>query len=749
MTDQTGRKRPAKESLRAVFRAIQTGKSRGASFSSRSHGSGGLSATWPPTLAMTATLSSEVNPMPTARRRPSFELLEERNLLSVYGLPWPDPKQLTVSFVPDGTSVVGTPSSLYKALNASMPTVQWKTDVLQALQSWAALGNINVGVVSDDGRALGSPGPLQGSPGVGDIRVAARPLSHDEIAIGSPYDPFGGWAGTIVFNSDATFGDSSSALENFLSAAVHEAGHVFGFADQHTDPSSVMYNVDSGAVTSPSPADAAALQTLYGARQGDPFEGIVGNGSFPTATPLVFNSSSAVNADVSTLTDKDVYSFLYSSRDAGPIAVDLRAAGLSLLTPKVSVYTATGQLVDSAQSTDPLNNNVTLTLPTGLEGGIYYVQVNSAQSNVFGIGGYRLAVGSVSQALAAVTASDALTSTSNGHGNNQIGSATTWAPSTSGTDARWPYTLTASLASRSDVDFYSVQTNSNTPGTALLTVTDLQSGTLTPVLTVFDSHRDPLNLDVLNSGTGGETVQVSGVTPNASLYIEVSSAPTSASIAPADYFLAMTFLSTPITNPTFASGTLTAPVPVDFRTLVVDSTRLFHFDLSGTTTVGSPPSAVLATVFDSSEKAVLNLRDIAGAGSSSGDVVLNPGTYIIRVIAATQTYAPLSPFSYTLSGQIRDDPDGPNPSDTTFQATGANPNGPPDDSGTWTNNGTTYYSNTLQTQEAHPGFRGAGSRGVISTIRWACSRNREDIDSAPGRPGDEQYPGPDRRRQVL
>jgi hypothetical protein len=140
-------------------------------------------------------------------------------------------------------------------------------------------------------------------------------------------------------------------------------------------------------------------------------------------------------------------------------------------------------------------------------------------------------------------------------------------------------------------------------------------------------------------------------------------------------------------------------VPVDFRTLVVDSTRLLHFELSGTTPAGSPPSAVLATVFDASEHADFNIRAIAGAGSSSGDVILDPGTYIVRVIAATKTGDPLSPFAYVFGGQIRDDPDGPNGSDTTFLTTGPDPNGPPDDSGTWTKNGS--YSNTLQLQDVY------------------------------------------------
>src|SRR6266446_3308719 len=93
------------------------------------------------------------------RRRPSLELLEDRRLPATFGLPWPDPQHLTLSFAPDGTAAGSAPSVLGQTLNALMPTTTWQLDILRAFQSWAVLGNINIGLVSDNGQPGGQPGP--------------------------------------------------------------------------------------------------------------------------------------------------------------------------------------------------------------------------------------------------------------------------------------------------------------------------------------------------------------------------------------------------------------------------------------------------------------------------------------------------------------------------------------------------------------------------------------------------------------
>ena len=630
------------------------------------------------------------------RRRPSLEILEDRNLLSVYGLAWPNPEHLTVSFVPDGTSIDGTPSNLFAKIGAELP--QMETDVLQAFQAWSVNGNTNIAVATDDGRPLDSPGPEQGVPGVGDIRIAAEPLPNNEIAIGSPFSTLGGWDGTIIFNSNANFGDGPNALENFLSAALHEAGHVFGFADETTNPDSAMYDIDTGGMTTLSSTDVTALQSLYGVRQPDSYEGPMGNASFLNATPIVYGSSQAIDADITTLTDKDTYSFTVPCCGANSLTVNVQTAGVSLLTPKLTVYNTLGVAVGSETSTNPLNNNVSVTIANPVPG-VTYAQVQSGQSGVFGIGGYRLAAGTTTEAQASIASPDPTTYTANAS-DHQFSTAISLSPSTPGTDGRWPYAFTAGLTSASDLDFYKIQTGSTTPGATLVTVSNLQTSGLTPVVTVYNAQHVALAAKVMNSGPGGETLQMFGVAANSTLYVEVSAASGSTSSASDNYFLGLTYVSTPITSPTLASHTLTASSPLDFQSLVVDSTRVYHFDLSSSTAAGSPASAVLMTIFNASDNAVFNLTSYAGEGSATGDVVLPPGTYIVRMIAATQTGVALPTFSFVLGGLLRDDPDGPNPLDPTMNPGGSNSSGPPQDPGSWTDTGSSG-SGTLQQAEIY------------------------------------------------
>src|SRR5437870_2690660 len=93
-------------------------------------------------------------PMP--RSRPLFlERLEDRSMPATSGITWPDGGQLTLSFVPDGTPVAGSTSSLFRTLNAAAPTATWEREILRAFETWTANANLNVGVVSDGGQPLG------------------------------------------------------------------------------------------------------------------------------------------------------------------------------------------------------------------------------------------------------------------------------------------------------------------------------------------------------------------------------------------------------------------------------------------------------------------------------------------------------------------------------------------------------------------------------------------------------------------
>ena len=81
------------------------------------------------------------------RKRLEMESLEDRAVPATFGVPWSDARNLTLSFVPDGTPIAAHTSTLFQTLNAQQPTAAWQRTILQAFQTWAVNANINIGLV--------------------------------------------------------------------------------------------------------------------------------------------------------------------------------------------------------------------------------------------------------------------------------------------------------------------------------------------------------------------------------------------------------------------------------------------------------------------------------------------------------------------------------------------------------------------------------------------------------------------------
>src|SRR5215208_1529207 len=90
---------------------------------------------------------------PARRSRPLLESLESRLVLySATGNAWLNPATITISFVPDGTSLGGATSNLASTFNANPSLAgRWQNEILRAAQVWAQKTNINFVVVADDG----------------------------------------------------------------------------------------------------------------------------------------------------------------------------------------------------------------------------------------------------------------------------------------------------------------------------------------------------------------------------------------------------------------------------------------------------------------------------------------------------------------------------------------------------------------------------------------------------------------------
>src|SRR5262249_30357395 len=142
-------------------------------------------------------------------------------------------------------------------------------------------------------------------------------------------------------------GNPTSQQYDLFSVLLHEAGHSFGLNHNETDSASVMWE-DYHLHTGLAPADVAAIQDLYGARVDDPYEGPSGNGSFDSAFDLTqAGQLTRFSADLTRLGDVDVYRFTTPDPSSGTssLTVNLHAAGLSLLTGRVTVYDANHNVV--------------------------------------------------------------------------------------------------------------------------------------------------------------------------------------------------------------------------------------------------------------------------------------------------------------------------------------------------------------------------------------------------------------------
>ena len=160
------------------------------------------------------------------KKKLGVERLESRETPAVFGLPWVDAQNITLSFVPDGANVSTATSNLFAHMQADgLSTAAWQGQIERAMQAWTSQANIKVGVVSDSGAALGSAGLPQGDSRFGDIRISMQALAGSVLAITTPpggcSDTSGG---DIILNSNYHFSvGAKSGSYDLYSVLVHEA----------------------------------------------------------------------------------------------------------------------------------------------------------------------------------------------------------------------------------------------------------------------------------------------------------------------------------------------------------------------------------------------------------------------------------------------------------------------------------------------------------------------------------------------
>lgn len=196
------------------------------------------------------------------RNEMNLELLESREApytLSPFSFANP---LITVSIVPDGTSIDGFSSDL-----SGFDSAFLEGELSRAMQTWAAVTSLFFEQVADSGLPYGTPGEVQGDSRFGDIRLGGYFSSANYLAYAYFPSAYNTKGGDVALNTRPTY--------DLYSVLLHEIGHSLGLGHSNV-PGSVMwptYSFHAGL----SMDDIAGIQAIYGARLQEPTV-IVGTG---------------------------------------------------------------------------------------------------------------------------------------------------------------------------------------------------------------------------------------------------------------------------------------------------------------------------------------------------------------------------------------------------------------------------------------------------------------------------------------
>lgn len=330
----------------------------------------------------------------------TIEKLEERVVLyAASGNAWPSSQVVTISFEPDGANLGGVTNNINSAFDGNAQlNGQWKNEILRAAQAWAQVTNLNFVVVEDNGAATGSGSYQQGDPNFGDIRIAGYNFGTSTLASAIMPPPVNNYsiAGDIVFNTGVAFGIGSNY--DLYTVALHEIGHSLGLDHSSASSTSVMWPVYNGVKAGLASDDISGIRSIYSggnARSADSYETNSGNNNINDAKniagDLVRSQKSGVinGLDITTTSDVDFYRLAMPAWTGSTLVVKVQSSGFSQLAPKLTIYdkdktTVLGTVSGAGQH----GTSISLTINGVVGSDVFYLKVEGAESNSFGVGAY-------------------------------------------------------------------------------------------------------------------------------------------------------------------------------------------------------------------------------------------------------------------------------------------------------------------------------------------------------------------------